>query len=367
MPLVRLGGILSSTQVLECEVYAGVARTDLEGLLHAIQSLTQHRDLDSLRHHIVEMLPALVPSNGVAWNEVDLESARVEAVMEPDLVSEPLAEIFRAHVGEHPVISHFTATGDGRPYAISDFLSARQFRATAIYQQFYRHLGAEDQISFILPDPRFVVGIALNRCSRGFTEQERQILNALRPHLVQAYRNAEDFSRLQHSIAGMEVLVEQRREGLVVLDRRGFVEHCTPRAQEICARWFSGPISGLPPEVLAWLDSAGWVSGPTVPLLIDRHDRHLMVRRVPVPEGEVLLFSESRDERTISLLQRLGLSRREAEVLLLLADGQTTARTAAVLGISPRTVDKHVQHGYSKLGVENRVSLTNLVRQLERE
>jgi DNA-binding CsgD family transcriptional regulator len=287
------------------------------------------------------MLPALVPSNGVAWNEVDLESARVEAAMEPDLVSEPLAEIFRAHVGEHPVISHFTATGDGRPYAISDFLSARQFRATAIYQQFYRHLGAEDQISFILPDPRFVVGIALNRCSRGFTEQERQILNALRPHLVQAYRNAEDFSRLQHSIA--------------------------PRAQEICARWFSGPISGLPPEVLAWLDSAGWVSGPTVPLLIDRHDRHLMVRRVPVPEGEVLLFSESRDERTISLLQRLGLSRREAEVLLLLADGQTTARTAAVLGISPRTVDKHVQHGYSKLGVENRVSLTNLVRQLERE
>ena len=78
------------------------------------------------------------------------------------------------------------------PYAISDFLGTREFHATGIYQHFYRHVGAEDQISFIFPDPRFVVGIALNRGRRGFSERDRRILNTLRPHLVQAYRNAED-------------------------------------------------------------------------------------------------------------------------------------------------------------------------------
>ena len=39
---------------------------------------------------------------------------------------------------------------------------------------------------------------------------------------------------------------------------------------------------------------------------------------------------------------------------------------ASHLGISPRTVEKHVQRGYNKLGLDNRVAATNLVRQLER-
>jgi len=78
---------------------------------------------------------------------------------------------------------------------------------------------------------------------------------------------------------------------------------------------------GSAARVLAWLDSAGWVSGqPSRCLSIATIDTSCSTRAGS--RGEVLLFSESRDERTISLLQRLGLSRREAEVLLLLADGR---------------------------------------------
>jgi DNA-binding CsgD family transcriptional regulator len=344
-----------------------VPRTDFDALLRAVGSLAEFRDLDALRHHTVEIIPSLVPTNGVAWNEVDPERGFVEAVMEPNLVSEELGFAFVTHMSDQPVIAHYTATGDGRPFAISDFLNTREFHATGIYQHFYRQLGAEDQIAFILPDPRFVIGIALNRARRGFSKRERQMLNELRPHLVQAYRNAEDYSRLQRSVAGMEALVEQGGEGLVLLDRRGNPEHWSPRAQETFGRWFSDLKQGyLPEEVSAWLCDHLRVAAPPAPLLVDRGDRHLMVRRVPVPDGEVLLISEVHCDRTANLLQHLGLTRREAEILLLLTDGHTIAVSACRLGISPRTVEKHIQRGYSKLGLANRVAATNLVRQLER-
>jgi DNA-binding CsgD family transcriptional regulator len=344
-----------------------VSRSDFDVLLRAVGSLAEFRDLDALRHHTVEVLPTLVATNAVAWNEVDTERERVEAVIEPDLYSPEGAEAFMTHIGDHPVIARYKATGDGRPHAISDFLSAREFHATGIYQHFYRQLGAEDQISFILPEPRFLIGIALNRARRGFSQRERYVLNALRPHLVQAYRNAEDFSRLQRSTAAMQALVEQDGEGLVLLDRRGSLEHCTPRARDAFYRWFGGWKDGrLPEAVLAWLGETPRVLAPATPLLIGSDTRHLMVRRVPVPDGEALLVSEVRAGRTTELLRRLGLTAREAQVLRLLTDGNTIASAAWQLAISPRTVEKHVQRVYDKLGLDNRVAATNLVRQLER-
>lgn len=53
-------------------------------------------------------------------------------------------------------------------------------------------------------------------------------------------------------------------------------------------------------------------------------------------------------------LERLGLSAREAEVLLWMAQGKSDADIGLVLGISPATAKKHAAHVYQKLGVENR-------------
>jgi hypothetical protein len=78
----------------------------------------------------MRLLASLVPTNGAAWNEVDVERGRVEAVMEPHLVTEETAAAFISHMGDHPVITHVNATRDGRPYAISDFLATREFHAT---------------------------------------------------------------------------------------------------------------------------------------------------------------------------------------------------------------------------------------------
>jgi DNA-binding CsgD family transcriptional regulator len=53
-----------------------------------------------------------------------------------------------------------------------------------------------------------------------------------------------------------------------------------------------------------------------------------------------------------------GLSRREMEVLAHVVAGQTNREIAADLGISERTVDRHVSNLYTKLGVSTRAAAT---------
>ncbi|MDQ0457138.1 response regulator [Rhizobium paknamense] len=51
-----------------------------------------------------------------------------------------------------------------------------------------------------------------------------------------------------------------------------------------------------------------------------------------------------------------GLTSREAEVLLWIAHGKSNRDIAEILGLSARTVNKHLEQIYVKLGVENRAS-----------
>ncbi len=53
-----------------------------------------------------------------------------------------------------------------------------------------------------------------------------------------------------------------------------------------------------------------------------------------------------------------GLSRREVEVLRLMADGRTAGEIAAQLFISARTAEHHIQHIYTKIGVSSRAAAT---------
>ncbi len=66
-----------------------------------------------------------------------------------------------------------------------------------------------------------------------------------------------------------------------------------------------------------------------------------------------------RDPRTRGRQARPGgLSRREVEVLRLVADGRTAGEIATQLFISSRTAEHHIQHIYTKIGVSSRAGAT---------
>ncbi len=60
------------------------------------------------------------------------------------------------------------------------------------------------------------------------------------------------------------------------------------------------------------------------------------------------------------LRQYLSLTTREAEVLVWIARGKSNRDISDILGISPRTVNKHLEQIFTKLGVENRASAAAL-------
>jgi DNA-binding CsgD family transcriptional regulator len=82
--------------------------------------------------------------------------------------------------------------------------------------------------------------------------------------------------------------------------------------------------------------------------------------------GEVLLrVTEVREDGKIAALQKQGgLTRREAEVLLWVSYGKTNKTVSEILGISPRTVNKHLEQVFRKLGVETRAAATAIAVRL---
>jgi len=72
--------------------------------------------------------------------------------------------------------------------------------------------------------------------------------------------------------------------------------------------------------------------------------------------GDWLIVLEEFDDasQTDSLAGRFSLTSREAEVLLWLSRGKTNRDISDILGMAPRTVNKHLEHVFSKLSVETR-------------
>ncbi len=76
--------------------------------------------------------------------------------------------------------------------------------------------------------------------------------------------------------------------------------------------------------------------------------------KVPRPGGGVGPALNGADEPHGLADEPHGLSAREAEVMSLIADGQTNGQIAARLFLAEKTVKNHVRRIYSKLGVGSR-------------
>lgn len=79
-------------------------------------------------------------------------------------------------------------------------------------------------------------------------------------------------------------------------------------------------------------------------------------------DGEwLLVLREESDAAAIeALIAAFRLTMREAEVLYWVIKGKTNKDIGDILGTSPRTVHKHLEHVFEKLGVETRTAAANL-------
>src|SRR4051812_33181313 len=100
---------------------------------------------------------------------------------------ESLVPAFFANFHEFAPADHRRLTGDGTALALSDFVTRRSLNRLAIYNEYYRHLGIEDDLNINVQRGHVITCAAVLRRSRGFRNQERELMNALRPHFRQAW------------------------------------------------------------------------------------------------------------------------------------------------------------------------------------
>ena len=143
--------------------------------------------------------------------------------------------------------------------------------------------------------------------------------------------------------------------GVLVLDARGRIAWRSPQAQARIAECFGAEGEA---ECIAWLTAAGEEAQHPA-----QEGRVLGARRLgEVGLGETMWLLRLREagEAPASRLATAALTPRETEVLSWIAKGKTNRDVAEILGMSPRTVNKHLEHVFEKLGVETRAAAAAL-------
>jgi len=79
-------------------------------------------------------------------------------------------------------------------------------------------------------------------------------------------------------------------------------------------------------------------------------------------DGSRLRSDGSLEDTGLAMIE--GLSRRESDVLSCLREGLSNKEIGLLLGISHRTVQKHLQRVFQHLGVESRVEAVVVMQRL---
>jgi len=359
-----------------------ITRQDFEGVLNFVHDLYDRRALEGFADRTMVALARIVAAERIVYGDFDVERQTARLAMQPAVVKDhdgtvdgavngALSSLEQAF-GNHPLFRYYLQTSDGRAQKVSQVMTKSQFQRYAESDAFTRQFGARYQMGIFLPaGPTVVTAILLTRSQRDFTERERGLLNRLHPHLVRAFRNTASLNRLSQDVDALFELLEGPTSSVIALSETGGVkrwaeqaktwiaQYCrTPfpasgdRLPDCFAEWYGRQLALVAQQTLAPL--------PRDPLVVDKNGRQLTVQLIPdhFHDEHLLLLNEKRGDTSWSALGEHGLTPRESEVLAWVAKGKTNADIGTILGLSDRTVQKHLEHIYQKLGVETRTTAT---------
>ena len=174
----------------------------------------------------------------------------------------------------------------------------------------------------------------------------QEVLARIAAHLANARATAD-----------AQAAADAAGDAIVAVDADRRVRWATPLAR----RWLSSllePDDRLPAVIRRWMGRTQDVS-----LSLNHQDLRLQFSRLGAASGgdERLLVQARHHVPEPDALERaLKLTRREAEVLHWVALGKTNVEVGSVLQMSPRTVNKHLEHIFQKLSVETRTAATTV-------
>ena len=273
---------------------------DLRAALDCVGALAE-AGTDPERYALegVAALPRLVASEITTLSICDLESGRRHVIGSPGgRLGAVEREAFDRHFHAHPLVRYHGFEGGQGAHRISDSIPFPRFRESALYSEYYRRVGIDHAVALPLEaGDGTLVSFVLNRRGRDFGDRELALLEVVGGHLARQYRRLLRAGRAESERTALQALVARAA---------ATGSPASPHAADATgARNGAGACLGV--GVRAWGAQAG-------------------------------------------------LTPREREVLRWVAAGKTDREVAALLGCSHRTVQKHLERIYAKLGVETRTA-----------
>jgi DNA-binding CsgD family transcriptional regulator len=353
-------------------MFAEVTARDLRSAMSVLQSLAeQGADCRSFVVAALDRLTGIVASDLTTLSICDLDDGarRVIGRAGESLSSDDRAA-FNRHFHEHPLVRFHGTHPAGPTQRISDCTTASAFRHSALHADYYRRIGINYVMALPLRiDSGQVISVVFNRSRSDFKDAERGILDALRGPLAALYRNLAACEEAGVGLKQVRDLAAECGWQMMRVSMTGRILDAPPAALGLLARFFadagSGCAASLPPALSEWFrESRSWgLERPAIsrgrPFATSRLGAKLTVHFVPDPRDATTGYLLMKGERLgihAEQLSRLSLTEREREILALVCIGKTNAEIAAVLSISARTVQKHLEHIFPKLGVESRTA-----------
>lgn len=202
-------------------------------------------------------------------------------------------------------------------------------------------------------------------------------------YVTKPVRTRELIARIESHLRNARAQQQARRAldafghaTMVVRERDGRRLWQTALARSLLSQHYPGvPDTTMPPPVMAWVAREALrrrAGAEPQGLTVGRGPQRLTFALHPMGEegagaanAEWLLVLREDGEAALmeALLRSFPLTAREAEVLYWVIQGKTNRDIADILSLSPRTVHKHLEHVFEKLGVETRTAAAALALQ----
>ena len=350
---------------------AELSERDLRGAMAVLHSLAEEsRDCRAFVGAALDQLTGLVASELTTLSICDLRHGTRRVVgRSGETLSDADRAAFDRHFRDHPLVRFHGSHADGPTQRISDCVEGPRFRDSAVYADYYRRLGINYVMALPLRiDPGTVISVVFNRGRSDFRSSERAVLDSIRRPLAALYRKLIACEEASRGLRGVSDLASDGGWQMVRVSITGRIIDVSRSVLALLAHFFPeekvGRGARLPVPLSDWFSrSRSWgLERPAImgePFTASRAGMRLTVHGLPDPldpaTGYLVLRSDPLDVRAAHL-SGLPITQREREILALVTIGKTNGEIGAILAISSRTVQKHLEHIFQKLGVETRTA-----------
>ncbi len=200
---------------------------------------------------------------------------------------------------------------------------------------------------------------------RNASNCDRCLGNSLRLQRIQNRRSVWVWDPFPSVPTPLQQAIDQVAMIIVAID--GQIQFISQRAEYLLNQYsLYHPTQALPDLVNQWFQQQsaylalhGNEPFMSSPLHLEQADQQLIIRLVSGSAIEhfcLLLEEHSLPHLSVAALERIGLTKREAEILFWVAKDKSNGEIAKLLNCREGTVRKHIEHLHQKLGVQTRTA-----------